>query len=338
MNMMPEISVLMSVYNGEAFLKQAVDSILLQTFKDFELIIINDGSTDQTRKILEFYTDRRIRLYHVENNQGVGAALHFGLSKAVGKYIAKADADDIHYPTRLQKQKEYLDCHPDMALVKTFINYFPHNQVTRESSRYKHSKFFRENFKNCVITSEDLAEKIYWTCCIPHTTIMARSEAMLDVNYDPSLRIAEDYKLFYELNKKGYKMSTIEEVLVDMRISMNSTTVQMDSELWKVVFQIKEKEIRRMFDSGDRFFLWGAGGKGIGLIEKVFPQDLVIDGFIDSDPMKQNKQLIGYPVYSPDVLTKGDKVLIASEPGLYSIGEELKNKGYKPLEDFIGFF
>lgn len=101
----PEISVLMSVYNGEKYIQEAIDSILNQTYSDFELIIINDGSTDQTREIIESYQDERIKLFNFKKNKGVGAVLKFGLTQVNGRYIAKADADDINHPERLLKQK-----------------------------------------------------------------------------------------------------------------------------------------------------------------------------------------------------------------------------------------
>lgn len=335
---MPEISVLMSVYNGEEYIRPAIDSILNQTILDYEFIIVNDGSVDRTREIIESYSDSRIKLFHLSENRGVGGALNFGLTQATGKYIAKADADDINHPTRLQKQKEYLDLHTEVALVKTLITYFPHNQITSESSRYKNYKNFRENFKNAIVSIEDLAEKLYWTCCIPHTTVMMRREDIINIGYDPTLRIGEDYKLFYEMNKLGLKMGTVNEHLVDVRVSDHSTTVQLDTIFWNVIFNIKEKEIRQLFNSGSRVYLWGAGLKGESLIHHVLPKECTIAGFIDSDPKKQNQIIAGYQVYAPDILVKGDKVLITSQPGLYAIGDQLKKQGFVPNDDFIGFY
>lgn len=335
---MPEISVLMSVYNGEAFLRDSIDSVLRQTFRDFELVVVNDGSTDATQRILDEYTDPRIRTFTFEENQGVGAALHFGLNQTVGKYVAKADADDIHAPERLYKQKKYLDEHPDMDLVKAFIRYFPHDREAEETVRFKNYKTFREGFKNGITSSEDLSEKIYWTCCIPHTTIMARSEPMKRIQYDPLLRVGEDYKLFYEMNKSGYRMGTIEEVLVDMRVSNDSTTVRMDSVFWETIYRIKKREIDSLFESGGNVYLWGAGAKGAAVAREILPRELEIQGFIDSDPTKKNSLLDGYRIFDPEVLNPNDKVLITSQPGLYAIGEELKKRGFKPLKDFIGFY
>ncbi|WP_372629547.1 glycosyltransferase [Cohnella sp.] len=335
---MPTISVLMSVYNGEEFLKESIDSILNQTYEDFEFVIVDDGSTDSTIEIIESYSDKRIKAYQLKENKGVSAALQYGLSKINGKYIAKADADDIYLPARLQKQKEYLDSHKDLTLVKTLIEYFPHDEAISHTNRYKDFKAFREQFKNTVVSTSDIAEKLYWTCCIPHATIMANAQVVKKIGYDTSLRMGEDYKLFYLMNKSGYKMGTVNEVLTHVRVSANSLTVKEHSSFWNTVYKIKEQEIRALFENGNKVYLWGAGAKGESVFNFILPRELVIHGFIDSDLNKQSKGLNGIPVFSPDILLEGDKVIITSQPGLYAIGEQLKGKGFAPLEDFIGFF
>src|SRR3990170_6306785 len=102
--MNPEITVLMSVYNGERFLREAIESILNQTYRDFEFLIINDGSTDSSREIILSYNDPRIRLIDNELNIGLTRSLNKGLRLARGKYIARQDADDISFRKRLEKQ------------------------------------------------------------------------------------------------------------------------------------------------------------------------------------------------------------------------------------------
>jgi glycosyltransferase involved in cell wall biosynthesis len=106
----------MSVYNGEEFLKDAINSILNQTFTDFEFIIVNDGSTDATADILAQYKDSRMKVFH-QSNQGCVSARHLAISHAKGEYIAIMDADDIALPNRLEKTVAYLDEHPKVVLV-----------------------------------------------------------------------------------------------------------------------------------------------------------------------------------------------------------------------------
>ena len=106
---MPRVSVLMSVYNGECYLRDAVDSILSQTFTDFEFIIVDDGSTDGTVQILDSYSDPRIVRINNEKNLGLAASLNIGIDRAQGEYIARMDADDVSLPTRLLEQIRYLE-------------------------------------------------------------------------------------------------------------------------------------------------------------------------------------------------------------------------------------
>jgi hypothetical protein len=114
----PTVSVVMSVFNGEPYLHEALESILNQTFRDFEFIIINDGSTDGSATVLESYrkSDSRLRVYHQEN-RGVGESLNRGCGLAQGKYIARMDADDIATSGRLMRQVEFMEGHPEVDVV-----------------------------------------------------------------------------------------------------------------------------------------------------------------------------------------------------------------------------
>lgn len=116
--MQPEVSVILPAYNAERFLKEAIDSVLEQTYSNFELIIINDGSTDNTDAIIQSYSDPRI-VYIKQENQGLARALNNGIAKARGNFIARMDADDICMPTRFEKQVKYLQRHPEVSLLST---------------------------------------------------------------------------------------------------------------------------------------------------------------------------------------------------------------------------
>src|SRR5688572_53842 len=115
----PLVTVLMPVYNAERFLSEAIDSILQQSLTDFEFLIIDDGSTDCSREIINAYKDDRIRLVQNESNLAITASLNKGIHLARASLIARMDADDISYPERLQKQYNYLSNHPDCALLST---------------------------------------------------------------------------------------------------------------------------------------------------------------------------------------------------------------------------
>ena len=106
--MTPEVTVLMSVFNGEKYLRESIDSILNQTFSDFEFLIINDGSTDSSRKIILSYDDSRIILVDNNENSGLSKSLNIGIHRGQGEYIARQDADDVSHPKRLEKELQFL--------------------------------------------------------------------------------------------------------------------------------------------------------------------------------------------------------------------------------------
>src|SRR5690606_37374672 len=114
---MPRVTVLLAVHNGERYIQEAIDSILAQTFGDFELLIVNDGSTDATRDLVLSYSDDRIRLVDNDHNIGLPKSLNRGLRLAKGRYIARLDADDISEPDRLAAQVSFLQANPDVAMV-----------------------------------------------------------------------------------------------------------------------------------------------------------------------------------------------------------------------------
>ena len=115
---MPEVSVLLPVYNTpEDFLRQAVESILNQTFQDFELLIVNDASTTDVEKVIRSYSDSRIKYFKNKTNLGISGTRNILLDKAQGKYLAVMDHDDISLPERLAREVDFLDCHPNIGVV-----------------------------------------------------------------------------------------------------------------------------------------------------------------------------------------------------------------------------
>ena len=197
---MPKVTVLMPVYNGEKYLVEAVESILNQTFRDFEFIIINDGSTDSTREILESYHDPRIVLVQQEN-RGLIPTLNRGLSMARGEYVARQDCDDVSLPQRLEHQVRFLDANPDVALVGTHYFVMTPARVVRTVHR-----------PPCA----DL--HIRWTMLLgspcAHPSVMFRRKAVQAVGgYDEGFIHAEDYELWSRLARQ-FKLANIPNPLI----------------------------------------------------------------------------------------------------------------------------
>jgi len=205
-NNKPMVTVLMPVYNAERFLRQAIESILSQTFTGFEYLIIDDGSIDASRDIVRSYNDKRIRFIESEKNLGLIKTLNRGLALAKGEYIARQDADDISHPTRLEKQVTFLNSYPEIVLLGTEVNSI--DQHGRRSKPY-----------GCSTVSSALA--IRWQLMFDnpfvHPSVMMRTEIVRKFGgYDEHFLDCEDYDLFSRLTYI-YKTTNLKETLLDYR-------------------------------------------------------------------------------------------------------------------------
>lgn len=196
--MNPRVSVLLPVYNADAYLREAIDSVLNQTFRDFELIVVEDGSTDGSVEILRSVPDGRLRLISNDANRGLIYSLNRAIALARGKYIARMDADDISLPERLAKQVSFLDNHPEVAVCGTWFRTIGiHDRIHRHPARH-----------------EDIVEDLLHVgCVIGHPTVMFRKSAVEEIQYESAFEHAEDYRLWARLSSR-FKLANIPEVCV----------------------------------------------------------------------------------------------------------------------------
>ncbi|AXH98439.1 glycosyltransferase [Sporosarcina sp. PTS2304] len=332
---MIKLSVLTTIFNGEDFIDEMFESIISQTFKDFEWIIIDDGSTDSTWEKLKKYNDKRIKLFRLDSNRGVGFASHYALSLARGEYIAKVDVDDLSMPTRFEKQISFLNDNPTIDLIDTFVQYFPDNKSVSESARYKFYEEVHEKYVNQYLSVDEISEELYWNCIIINSAMMARKDSVLSVGYSCDLKQGEDYLLYYEMNKAGMKFYKINEILVKVRISGVSTTSSNWDKIDDIKLNIKSVE-RNSFLINDKrpLIIWGAGKNGkdtLNYIHQIYGIKPSI--FFDSDKTKAGKSIEGIAIEQPRNF-KGYKICVASSYGQNEIIKTLKEQNYKPLIDY----
>jgi hypothetical protein len=199
----PLVSVLLPVYNGEEFLMESLDSILKQSFSDFEIIAINDGSTDNSAELLDAITDPRMRVFHQEN-VGLAATLNRGLSLARGSLIARQDQDDLSYPERLAKQVEYMQLNPDCVLLGTAAEIWVGGK--RSDRNHDHPT-----------DHSTLAFDLLFNNPFVHSSVMMRREDVLRIggySIDPSRQPPEDYELWSRLARAGKVANLKERLLV----------------------------------------------------------------------------------------------------------------------------
>ena len=228
----PPVSVIMSAYNGERYLREAVESILNQTFTNFEFIVINDGSTDGTQAILESYTDPRLVLIEQEN-QGLVASLNKGLALARGKYIARQDADDISLSTRFAKQVDCLDRNPEVGVLGTQMH------VIDEAG--KTVKSYEVPCSHSMIVWNLLFSRSF-----AHPTVMMRSSLIKLVGlYDHSFPHTEDFDLWTRLLAHT-KFANLSDTLVVYRTHPDSISRQQATEQSTNVLLVRQRLLSRV--------------------------------------------------------------------------------------------
>lgn len=240
----PKVTVLMTVYNGERYIREAIDSILNQMFEDYEFLIIDDCSTDDTLKIINEYQDPRINLIENEKNIGFIKSLNIGIAISKGEYIARQDADDISLSDRLLEEVNFLDNNPDIAMVGT--------------ARELIDKF-GVKIMNIIPKKDPTFQDICNNNPFQHSSIMIRRSILLEFGgYNELFPSSEDYALWLLIAKR-YKVYNIQKILCKLRVHKESVSVKKFEEqvfsgffaIRMVTNQLKDndiKDIHQFFD------------------------------------------------------------------------------------------
>lgn len=253
----PLVSVLMAVYNGEKFLREAIDSILNQTYTNFEFLIVNDGSADLTEEIILSYSDSRIRYIKNETNLKLIESLNKGLELANGKYIARMDADDISLPNRIEKQVAFLEDNLEIGVLGTWVrtiglenNYEVHFKQGHDQIRFE---LFFHNY-------------------LHHPTVMLRNDLIKKnkIYYENYLH-AEDYALWVKLTEFT-KIDILPEILVNYRIHESNISEVHKNQQQIQTSYLRKKQIQQL---------------GIDVNDVTFK---IYEDFIDSDTIEKPEQ------------------------------------------------
>lgn len=203
---MPKVSVILPVYNCDQYIFETIQSVLNQTFTDFELLIVDDCSTDKTVAIIKEFDDNRIQLTLKEKNTGYTDSLNYAISIAKGQYIARMDGDDICVSTRFEKQVAFLDANPNIILCGSAIQIIGTNTVLRHPSNH-----------------EAIKVKLCFGTAFCHPSVMGRVEVFQANPYDKKYEPAEDYDLWTRLVFQG-QLANLEEVLLLYRVHDNQVS------------------------------------------------------------------------------------------------------------------
>ena len=229
----PLVSVFMPVYNAGIYLEQAIQSILDQTFRDFEFVIVNDGSTDNSESVILSISDPRIRLENNPQNLGLIASLNRGLELCTGKYIVRMDQDDISLPTRLEKQIGWLEANPDYGLIGSWFEDFG-DEIESRIVQY---------------SSDDTTIRIrhLYQTHISHPTAVLRTSVIREhqIRFDPEFVHGEDYNCWVSFSEHS-KLSNYPEVLVRKRDHPRNITNLYAQTMHDTCTRVKQRQFAAM--------------------------------------------------------------------------------------------
>lgn len=296
---MPKVTVFMPVYNTEKYIKRSIESILNQRFKDFELLIIDDGSTDNSVNIIRSFKDSRIRLIQNSGNKGLPYTRNEGLKYSMGKYIAIMDSDDIAYINRLEEQVKVLEDNEKISVVtsneRVFYKRVPIKTVKRNTD---------ERFLRLLLIFEN---------CIGNTTVMFKKECLNGLIYNSNYFVCQDYKFWVDLSKYN-NFTSVNKVLMKYRTGHNNITKRskqnkledrnkLISEIRKLAFSINSIDI----DNKDLSYLNSFLDTNDKTLKKFDDINLIMLKIIKQKPNdKILKEVIKYVILNQILICNGE--------------------------------
>lgn len=332
--MNPKVSVLIPVYNGESTIESAVDSILRQSYTDFELVIINDGSTDSTPLILDSLSNRdnRIRVLHTPN-RGIIDALNTGIPICRADIIARMDADDISHPRRLELQFDFMSRHPEVSVCSSLVKMFPRKDLLGGLVKY-------EEWLSSLITPQDIARDMLVESPVAHPSVMLRKSELIEIGGYQERGWAEDYDLWLRYHTSRRLFAKVPSTLLFWRQAEGRLTFTDSRYSVENFLCAKAHYLAKMLKgSGRPIVLWGAGKTGRRLCKHLVREGLSLEAIVDIDTQKIGHLMRGIPIVGMDYLQNKRNLFVIEAVGSRRarelIREQLMAYGYTELQDFI---
>lgn len=291
---MHRVSVLMPCFNASSTLDEAIESILGQSMPDFELVVVDDGSTDRTYPMLLQWAQRdsRIKVFK-QTHTGIVQALNFGLACCQAPYIARMDADDYCLPERLEMQANFLDENPAIDLVSSLVRGFPREQVREGFQIYL-------EWLNGLLDDHGIRREIFVESPLPHPSVMFRKQKVMDAGAYQDFSWAEDYDLWLRMFLAGAHFYKIPQVLLKWREHSDRLTRTDGRYSLENFLRAKAYYLMRGPLVGrDAVIIWGAGMMGRRLGRQLLKQNAPLKAFLDIDPRKIGRTRLGRKVIAP---------------------------------------
>lgn len=294
---MPAISVVLPCYNAAETLDEALASLTAQTFADFEIVAVDDGSTDATPAILARWAEAEPRLRLIAlRHQGIVGALRAGMEVAQAPLVARMDADDRSHPERLERQLAFLECHPDIAVVSCLVAGFPAEHV-REGFRVY------IDWLNSLVSDEEIRREMFVESPLAHPSVLARRAWIERVGGYQDRGWPEDYDLWLRLYLAGAHFAKVPQVLLDwrehpVRLTRSDSRYSLENFLRAKACYL----VRGPLQDRDAVLVWGAGMIGRRISKHLLRYGAALVAFVDVDPKKIGGTRRNLPILAPNEL------------------------------------
>ncbi len=331
----PPLAVLLPFYNAGGTLVETLESTLAQSFGDFSLIAVDDGSSDHSAQIVRHYMqqDSRIQLLQ-PGRQGVVGAMNYALAHCNSPICARMDADDIMAPRRLERQWHYLQDNPGIALVGSRVELFPQEIIQQGFHEYI-------RWQNSCVSPQQIANNIYVELPIAHPSVMFRREVVLNVGAYRDGDFPEDYELLLRLHQHGLQMAKLPEVLLHWRDS-GSRLTRTDERYSREAFdRIRADYLARdpRLQQGRPLAYWGAGRNTRKRTAHLIAHGHQPHVWVDIDPKKIGNVIAGAEVVAPEWLEREEKPFVLSYVSNHGarelITQQLEAMGYQGGSDYL---
>lgn len=318
---MTTVSVLMPVFNGAAHIAEAIESVIgQQGAPDFELVVINDGSTDETPDILRCYDSARyLRVEHTENH-GIARALAFGVQLCRGRYICRLDADDLMSPGRLRAQAGFLDQHPDIHLVSGTVRH----EVIEGDKNGGMARYV--DWMNRQISHEEMLQSIWIDSPVAHPSVMFRREAIASAGGYQDVPWPEDTDLWFRMFLCGMRFAKLDSETVIWRDHPKRLTRIDHHYGQEQQAAMKAHYLPRFFPRARQHgvTVLGAGPFGKRLGRALKNSGVSLRRFVDIDPRKISRIRLGVEVMSLDSLNPTLPELLVAAVGSAGARDEIE--------------
>ncbi|GJM09983.1 MAG: glycosyl transferase [Lysobacteraceae bacterium] len=300
----PRVSVVMPVFNAASTLPTAIESVLAQSLRAFELLVIDDGSSDQSPDIAERFaaSDHRIRVVRLQH-VGLVGALNRGCREARSQYVARMDADDLMHPKRLGHQWDAMQADPSLAVLACQVEVFSEGLLSEGLARYF-------AWQNSCVSAQQVAANIYREAPFAHPSVMLRRDVLTAIGMYRDGDFPEDYELWLRLHAAGYKMEKLPKVLMKLREHARRATHNDARYSDQAFSKIRARYLADDSRMKQPYVVWGAGRRTrqrLGLLLDLVGCPVA---WVDIDRRKIGQSIQGSPVVSPDWLLANRQAMI----------------------------